>query len=166
MPIERPILRSDGFSSHFGIVMPYRKKAQKKRGFYAPPFLCAMHVIWSKRTCLFGCSIVNLDSIHFRQSNNGCQNGNQSCDSRHGKNIQPVHINYRLPNCQHTQRTLAKGLTRSDQGRPQPFAKIVSVHYLSFLSSNTVMRAPWSATLVFNSSICSPWRSILLSWLS
>lgn len=146
--------------------MPHRKKAQKKRGFYAPPFLCAMHVIWSKRTCLFGCIIVYFNFIHFRQSNNGCQNGNHRSDSRHGKNINPVHINYRLSNCQHTQRTLTKGLTRSNQGRPQPFTKIVSVHYLSFLSSNTVMRAPWSATLVFSSSICSPWRSIRLSWLS
>ena len=165
MPIERPVLSSARFLLLFGIVMPYRKKAQKKRGFYAPPFLCAMHVIWSKRTCLFGC-IVYFDIIHFRQSNNGCQNGNHRSDSRHGKNIHPIDINYCLSNCQHTQRALAKCLSRSDQGRPQPFAKIISVHYLSFLSSNTVMRAPWSATLVFSSSICSPWRSILLSWLS
>lgn len=163
MPPQRPILRSDGLLSQFGVVMPHQKR-HKKSGVFTPRLsCCAMHVIWSNRTCLFGCSIVSFDFIHFRQSHNGCQNGNHSCDSRHGKNIQPVNINYRLSNCQHGKCRLAECLCTSDQGRTQPFTKIVSVHCLPFLSSSTVMRAPWSATLVFSSSICSPWRSILLS---
>ena len=163
MPLEAPILRFKGCLCVNWYSFPYQKKSTKKGRFlHRPIFVRYALYEGENRHALF---FVYFCIIHFGKPRNRCQKRNDRSHKGNGKNVHPVYINDRLSHRQHGDCSLTKCLCASYKSAFQPHFKIVS-HYKSFLCSSTSILAPWFATVVESSSICSPCFSMRLSWLS
>lgn len=88
---------------------------------------CAMHVIWSKRTCLFGCSIVNFNFIHFRQTSDDAQDEHVESRGRGGQQSgRPVDVRDDSARRVDAEDGREERADASDRGRFRPLFEVVS----------------------------------------